>query len=134
FLQGPSAVQMLADLGADVVKVEQTKGAYERFWSGFDTFENGVSIFFLLANRNQKSLAVDLRSEEGKEIILKMVEEADVIVENFRPGSLKRLGLDYESLKEINPGLIYCSCTGYGSGGPYESKPGQDLLLQSVSG
>ncbi|WP_217697303.1 CaiB/BaiF CoA transferase family protein [Oceanobacillus sojae] len=134
FLQGPSAVQMLSDIGADVIKIEQTKGAYERFWSGFNAYQNNVSVFFLLANRNQKSLAIDLRNNEAKEVIIDLVKEVDVIVENFRPGAMKRLGLDYESLKEINPKLIYCSCTGYGSGGPYESKPGQDLLLQSLSG
>ncbi len=134
FLQGPSAVQMLADLGADVIKVERTKGAYERYWSGMDTYKNGVSVFFLLANRNQKSLAVDLHSEEGKELIYKIVKETDVVVENYRPDAMKRLGLGYEKLKEINPKLIYCSCSGYGSDGPYSKKPGQDLLLQSLSG
>ena len=134
FLQGPSAVQMLADLGADVIKVERTKGAYERYWSGMDTYKNGVSVFFLLANRNQKSLALDLRSDEAVNLIYKMVKETDVIVENYRPGAMERLGLGYEKLKEINPKLIYCSCSGYGSDGPYAEKPGQDLLLQSLSG
>lgn len=134
FLQGPSAVQMLADLGADVVKIERTEGAYERFWSGMDTYKNGVSVFFLLANRNQKSVAIDLRSEEGRELIYRMVKETDVIVENYRPQAMERLGLGYEKLKEINPKLIYCSCSGYGSDGPYAKRPGQDLLLQSLSG
>ncbi|MGG0451787.1 CaiB/BaiF CoA-transferase family protein [Priestia megaterium] len=134
FLQGPSSVQMLADLGADVIKIEQTKGAYERYWSGLDAYKNDVSVFFLLANRNQKSLALDLRSEEGKEIIYKLVKEVDVIVENYRPGAMDRLGLGYEKLKEINPKIVYCSCSGYGSSGPYEKRPGQDLLIQSLSG
>ncbi|MEO9020787.1 MAG: CoA transferase, partial [Ginsengibacter sp.] len=134
FMQGPSAVQMLADLGADVIKVERTKGAYERFWSGMDTFKNDVSVFFLLANRNQKSLAIDLHTEEGRELIYKMVKETDVIVENYRPGAMERLGLGYEKLKEINPKLVYCSCSGFGSDGPYVKRPGQDLLLQSLSG
>jgi len=134
FMQGPSAVQMLADLGADVIKVERTKGAYERFWSGMDTFKNGVSVFFLLANRNQKSLAIDLHADEGRELIYKLVKDADVVVENYRPGAMDRLGLGYEKLKEINPKLIYCSCSGYGPDGPYVKRPGQDLLLQSLSG
>ena len=134
FMQGPSSVQMLADLGADVIKIERTKGAYERYWSGMDTFKNGVSVFFLLANRNQKSLAIDLRSEEGKALVYKLVKETDVIVENYRPGVMEHLGLGYEKLKEINPKLVYCSCSGYGPDGPYVKRPGQDLLLQSLSG
>lgn len=134
FMQGPSAVQMLADIGADVVKIERTTGAYERFWSGMDTYKNGVSVFFLLANRNQKSLAVDLQTEEGKDIIHAMAKEADVIVENYRPGTMERLGFGYEKLREINPRIIYCSCSGFGPDGPYAKKPGQDLLLQSLSG
>lgn len=134
FMQGPSSVQMLADLGADVIKIERPKGAYERYWSGMDTFKNGVSVFFLLANRNQKSLAIDLRSEEAKELIHKLVKETDVIVENYRPGVMDKLGLGYDKLKEINPRLVYCSCSGYGADGPYVEKPGQDLLLQSLSG
>lgn len=134
FLQGPSSVQMLADLGADVIKIESPTGAFERHWSGFDAFLNGVSVFFLLGNRNQRSLSINLRSEEGKEIIYRLVKETDVVVENFRPGVMERLGFGYEKLREINPRLIYCSCTGYGSDGPYRDRPGQDLLLQAMSG
>lgn len=134
FLQGPSAVQMLADLGADVIKIERPEGAYERNWSGMDTFPNGVSVFFMLANRNQRSLALNLRSAEGKEIALRMIGEADVIVENYRPDAMKRLGLGYEDVKKMNPRVIYCSCSGFGPDGPYKDKPGQDLLLQSLGG
>jgi len=134
FMQGPSAVQMLADLGADVIKIERPEGAYERFWSGMDTYNNGVSIFFLLANRNQKSLAIDLRAKEGIEVIYKMIKDTDVVVENYRPGAMERLGLGFEKLKEINPKIVYCSCSGFGPDGPYVKKPGQDLLLQSLSG
>jgi crotonobetainyl-CoA:carnitine CoA-transferase CaiB-like acyl-CoA transferase len=134
FLQGPAAVQMLADLGADVIKIESPKGAYERYWSGFDAYLNDVSVFFLLGNRNQRSLSVDLRREEGKEIVKRLIKEADILVENFRPGVMERLGLGYEEIEKINPGLIYCSCTGYGSDGPYRDRPGQDLLLQGMSG
>jgi crotonobetainyl-CoA:carnitine CoA-transferase CaiB-like acyl-CoA transferase len=134
FLQGPSAVQMLADLGADVVKIESPTGAFERHWSGFDAYKNDVSVFFLLGNRNQRSLSINLRSPEGKEIIYRMIQETDVIVENFRPGVMDRLGFGYEKLKELNPRLIYCACTGYGSDGPYVNRPGQDMLLQAMSG
>lgn len=134
FLQGPSTVQMLADLGADVVKIEPLKGAWERQWSGFDCFIDGESVFFLLGNRNQRSLSIDLRAEPSKAIVFRLVERADVLVENYRPGAMQRLGFGYEALKEINPRLIYCSCTGYGSEGPYADRPGQDLLVQAVSG
>jgi crotonobetainyl-CoA:carnitine CoA-transferase CaiB-like acyl-CoA transferase len=134
YLQGPSAVQMLADAGADVIKIEPPKGAFERHWSGHDAFIEGVSVFFLLANRNQRSISLDLRSEEGKAIALRLIDEADVLVENYRPGVLDKLGFGYETLKARNPGLVYCSCTGYGSDGPYVQRPGQDLLLQAMSG
>lgn len=85
FLQGPAAVQMLADAGADVIKIEPPGGAFERGWSGFDAFTKGVSVFFLLGNRNQRSISLDLRQERAKEIVLRLVEEADVLVENYRP-------------------------------------------------
>ncbi len=134
FLQGPSAVQMLADLGADVVKVEPPTGAFERSWTGMDAYLNDVSVFFLLGNRNQRSITLDLRNEQAREIVHRLVKEADVLIENYRPGVMKRLGLDYATLKEINPKLVYCSCTGYGADGPHVKRPGQDLLLQSMSG
>lgn len=134
FLQGPSAVQMLADIGADVTKIESPKGAFERHWSGLDAYINEVSVFFLLGNRNQKSISIDLRTDKGKEIILQMIKEADVLVENFRPGVMERLGFGFEELSIINPRLVYCSCTGFGPDGPYSTRPGQDLLLQAMSG
>lgn len=134
FLQGPAAVQMLADAGADVIKIEPPGGAFERGWSGFDAFKEGVSIFFLLGNRNQRSISLDLRNEEAKAIVLRLVREADVLVENYRPGVLKRLGFGFEDMKAVNPRLIYCSCSGYGSSGPYFARPGQDMLLQAMSG
>lgn len=134
YLQGPSCVQTLADLGADVVKIEPFKGAFERNWSGCDAYLNGVSVFFLLENRNQRSFSIDLKSEQAKQIIYRMIEEYDVVIENYRPGVMDRLGFSYEKLSEINPRLIYCSCTGYGSSGPYLDRAGQDLLAQSYSG
>lgn len=134
YLQGPSAAQNLADLGADVIKVESCKGAYERQWSGCNTYKNGVSVFYLMANRNQRNLSLDLKSEEGREIIYKLINEYDVVLENFRPGVMDKLGLGYEDLKKRNPQIIYCSCTGYGSSGPKWRKPGQDLIIQGMSG
>lgn len=134
FLQGPAAVQMLADTGADVIKIEPPGGAFERGWSGFDAFTEGVSMFFMLANRNQRSLSLDLRDEKAREVVNRLIREADVLVENYRPGVLDKLGFGYEAAKAINPRLVYCSCTGYGSSGPYLKRPGQDLLLQAMSG
>lgn len=134
FLQGPAAVQMLADAGADVIKIEPPGGAFERGWSGLDAFKEGVSIFFLLGNRNQRSISLDLRDEKAKAIVLRLVREADVLVENYRPGVLERLGFGFEDMKAINRRLIYCSCSGYGSSGPYLARPGQDMLLQAMSG
>ena len=111
YLQGPSAAQALADLGADVVKIEACKGAYERGWSGCNTYKNGVSVFYLMANRNQRDLAIDLKSEEGRETIYTLIRDKgyDVIIENFRPGVMDKLGLGYEKLKEINPRVVYSS-------------------------
>lgn len=134
FLQGPSAVQMLGDLGADVIKIETPKGAYERHWSGLNSFLGSESVFYLMAGRNQRSLSLNLRTDEGKEIVNKMLKDADVIVENFRPGVMDRLGLGYEEVAKINPKIVYCSCSGFGSTGPYKDKAGQDLLVQAMSG
>jgi len=134
YLQGPSGVQTLADLGADVIKIEPLTGAYERKWSGADTYLNGVSVFFLVANRNQRSMAINLKTEEGKQIIYDLVKAYDVVIENFRPGVMDRLGFSYETLKKINPSVIYCSCSGWGETGPYSRKDGQDVLAQSVGG
>ncbi|MBK6007096.1 CoA transferase [Ramlibacter ginsenosidimutans] len=134
FLQGPSAVQMLADVGADVVKIEPPQGAFERGWAGFDAFQEGVSVFFLLGNRNQRAIQLDLRNEKAREVVRRLVREADVLVENYRPGVLAKLGFGYEDCRKLNPRIVYCSCTGYGSTGPYQKRPGQDLLLQAMSG
>src|SRR5699024_8092776 len=134
FLQGPSAVQMLGDLGAEITKIERPSGAYERHWSGLNSFLNDQSLFYLLAGRNQRSLTLDMKSEKGKEIIHKMLKDTDVIVENFRPGVMEKLGLGYDDVKEINPKIVYCSCSGFGSTGPYGNRPGQDLLIQAMSG
>lgn len=134
-LLGPAGVQYLADLGADVIKIEPLgKGAMERGWAGGETYLNGESAFFLLANRNLRSLSVNLKSPEGKKLVDDLIAQADVVVENFRPGVLDRLGFGWEELSARHPALIYASASGYGRQGPYTHLPGQDLLLQAMSG
>src|SRR5213593_1846736 len=135
FLLGPSGVQFLADLGADVVKVEPRGGRlWERNWSGADLFKNGVSVFFMLAHRNQRSLTLDLKHPEGRAVARRLVERADILVQNFRPGVMARLGLDWETATSLNPRLIYVSASGYGESSPFRDRPGQDLLMQGISG
>ena len=134
FLLGPAAVQHLADLGADVVKVEAPAGAWERHWAGAETFRNGVSTFFMLANRNQRSLVLDLKSELGREAALRLIAKSDVVVANFRPGAMERLGLGYEAARKARPDIIYATASGYGSDSPFRDLPGQDLLIQGLSG
>ena len=134
YLQGPSCAQIFGDLGADVIKIESPKGAFERSWSGPGSFVNGVSVFFMLANRNMRSMAINLKSEEGKRIIYQLIQDYDIVIENFRPGVMEKLGFGYEALKEQNPRIIYCSLSGFGSSGPYCNRPGQDLLAQSMGG
>jgi crotonobetainyl-CoA:carnitine CoA-transferase CaiB-like acyl-CoA transferase len=134
FLLGPAAVQYLADLGADVIKIEGPAGAWERTWSGADTYLNDVSVFFLLANRNCRSVTLDLKSAAGVQVAKKLIASADVVLENFRPGVMERFGLDYDSLHEQFPELIYASASGYGATGDSAKLPGQDLLLQAMTG
>lgn len=134
YLQGPAAVQYLADLGADVIKVEPRQGAFERRWAGAGTFIEDVSVFFLAANRNQRSLAIDLKHPGSREVLDRLIGNADVIVENYRPGTMDRLALGYEDARRIKPDIIYASATGYGSEGPLRDRPGQDLLVQARSG
>jgi crotonobetainyl-CoA:carnitine CoA-transferase CaiB-like acyl-CoA transferase len=135
FLLGPSGVQFLADLGADVVKIEPPGGRlWERNWSGANHFLNGVSVFFLSTHRNQRSLTLDLKRPEAQAVAWRLVERADVLVQNFRPGVMARFGLDWERMRERNPQLIYVSASGYGQASPYRDRPGQDLLMQALSG
>ena len=135
FLLGPAACQYLADMGADVIKIEPPgRGAWERSWAGADLFINGVSAFFMLANRNLRSVTLNLKSDRGSAAALKLAERADVIIENYRPGVMDRLGLGYQRVRELNPRVVYASGSGYGSDGPYRHLPGQDLLIQAISG
>ncbi len=135
FLLGPSGVQFLADLGADVVKIEPPGGRlWERNWSGSDLYLNGVSVFFMSAHRNQRSLTLDLKHPDGQAVARRLIERADVLVQNFRPGVMARFGLDYAKAAALNPRLIYVSASGYGESSPYRERPGQDLLIQAMSG
>ncbi|HCW65862.1 MAG TPA: CoA transferase, partial [Thalassospira lucentensis] len=135
FLAGPYCALKLADLGADVVKVERTGlGDLSRYLYLTDTKIGGESTIFHAINRNKRSVAVDLKSDEDKARLRKLVADADVILQNFRPGVMERLGFGYEDVKKINPTVVYGTVTGYGSDGPWVNLPGQDLLAQARSG
>lgn len=135
FLLGPAAAQYLADMGADVVKVEEpTNGPHERRWAGAGSFVGGVSTFFMLAHRNIRSVGVDLKHPDAREVVLDLCRDADVVLVNFRPGVMERLGLGYEDLSAENPDLIYAIASGYGADSPYRTLPGQDLLMQATTG
>ncbi len=133
-LQGPLATQILADLGADVVKLEKPEGEWMRAWGIFASRTHGETDAFLAFNRNKRSVAIDLRDAGDVERVLELAERADVVVENFRPGVLDRLGLGYEALRKRNPRIIYAASSGYGRTGPYVSRPGQDYLVQALTG
>ena len=133
-MAGPFAAQRMGDMGADVVKVEPTSGEWQRHASAGGATGNKINVSFLSLNRNKRSLAIDLKAPEGKAVLLEMVRNADVFLQNYRPGVAERLGVDYATLSAINPRLIYISMSGYGEDGPYRNYPGQDLLLQGMSG
>ncbi|HBO21470.1 MAG TPA: CoA transferase [Providencia sp.] len=133
-MAGPFAALRMGDMGADVIKVEPTTGEWQRHTSAGGAYGNVINTSFLSLNRNKRSFAVNLKDEEGKALLYKLVETADVFLQNYRPGVAERLGVDYETLKKIKPDLIYISMSGYGESGPYAKRPGQDLLLQSMSG
>ncbi len=138
-LAGPWATQLLADLGAEVIKIERPgEGDDTRGWGPpFVVGEHEADLFsayYLAANRGKKSVGVDLNSREGREIAASLAKSCDVVVENFKVGGLKRLGLDYDALSAVNPRLIYCSISGFGQTGPYKDKPGYDLLVQAMGG
>jgi crotonobetainyl-CoA:carnitine CoA-transferase CaiB-like acyl-CoA transferase len=139
-LAGPLVGQMLADLGADVVKIERPgKGDDSRemgppFLADRDGNPTSDAGFFVSCNRNKRSLTLDIQSREGRRIIRELVETADVLIENFKVGTLARYGLDQESLRKINPRLVYCSITGFGQTGPYAPKPGYDGVFQAMGG
>jgi crotonobetainyl-CoA:carnitine CoA-transferase CaiB-like acyl-CoA transferase len=132
---GPWATQFLGDMGADIIKIERpVHGEWERGLAAMGQLLGGDSPFFLAMNRNKRSLTLNLKAPEAKEIIRALVRDADVVVENFRPGVLDKLGLGYEDLRKVNPRIVYASGSGFGATGPYVARPGQDLLIQAMSG
>lgn len=138
-LAGPWAGQLLADLGADVIKVENPDGGDDtRKWGPpFVTSHDGENLsaaYYHSCNRGKRSIALDFSRPEGAEIVRKLVADADVLIENFKLGGLKKYGLDYDSLKKINPKLVYCSITGFGQDGPYAPRAGYDFIVQGMSG
>ncbi len=135
FLMGPLGIQFLADLGADVISIEAIDGAFQRHWGPAGSRRTGgETALQLVANRNKQSIALNLKAPEGIQIARDLICDADIVAENFRPGVMDKLGLGYEALKELNPGLIYAAATGFGTTGPYAARPGQDLIAQSISG
>lgn len=131
-LCGPYATMFMGDMGADIIKIENPKGGDDtRLW-GSKT--GGESFYFASFNRSKRSITIDLKSEKGKNLFYEMVKHADVVIENYRPGVTKRLGIDYDVLKEINPGIVFASASGFGSEGPYASRPGYDIVAQAMGG
>ena len=130
-LSGPYCTMILGDMGADVLKIEKLNGDDQR---QLGPFINGESSPFMMINRNKRSITLDLKSQDGKEILLKLAGISDVIIENFRPGVTKSLGIDYEELRKLNSGLVYCSISGYGQTGPDSRKGGFDIMAQGMTG
>ena len=139
-LAGPLSAQMLGDLGADVIKIERpgtgddARAFGPPYLNDPEGKANNNNAFYLCANRNKRSVTVNVASAEGQEIIRQLAKDADVFMENYKVGDLKRYGLDYESIKAINPGIIYCSVTGFGQTGPYAPRAGYDAILQAMGG
>ena len=135
FLAGPVAAMRLADMGARVIKIERPgTGDIGRTLAFAGLEKDGDTLSFHIKNRNKESFAADLKNSEGLAQVWELVKKADVIIQNFRPGVIERLGLGYEDVKKVNPKIIYGSATGYGAEGPFKDRPGQDLLAQSISG
>ncbi len=133
-MSGPFAAMRLGDLGADVIKVEPVTGEWQRHVAAGGACGNRVNVSFLSLNRNKRSFAVNLKADEGREIVYELAKTADVFLQNYRPGVAQRLGVDYARIRELNPRIVYVSISGYGEEGPYVNRPGQDLLLQGMSG
>ena len=135
-LAGPTTGQTLADLGADVIKVESPEGDETRAWGPpfIETEGEQSAAYFHSCNRGKRSIVADFTTERGREIVRRLAARSDVLIENFKVGGLQKFGLDYESLKALNPRLIYCSVTGFGQTGPYAKRAGYDFLIQGMSG
>ncbi len=134
FLMGPVGVQFLADLGADVIAIEPIEGAFQRQWGGANRRLDGQTMLLLTGNRNKRSLALNLKDAEGIGVARALIATADVVAENYRPGVMDKLGLGYEQLRAIKPDIIYAAASGFGRDGPYVNRPGQDLIIQALSG
>ncbi|MEU2428439.1 CoA transferase [Streptomyces sp. NPDC007861] len=133
-MAGPLAAMRLGDLGADVVKVEPPDGEWQRRAPAGGAEGVELNASFLSLNRNKRSLAVNLKTEAGRAVVRDLARSADVFLQNYRPGVAERLGMDYASIREVNPAIVYVSVSGYGDTGPYAARPGQDLLLQALTG
>ena len=131
-LAGPYCTMVLGDLGADVIKVESPEGDETRTWG--PPFAEGESAYYLCVNRNKRSIVIDFKTEEGRAVINLLIRKSDVLVENFRPGTLSRFSLDFESVSALNPALVYCSISGFGQTGPLHDKPGYDFMIQAMGG
>jgi crotonobetainyl-CoA:carnitine CoA-transferase CaiB-like acyl-CoA transferase len=131
-LAGPFCTMFLADMGAEVIKVEEPgKGDDSR---GYPPFLRGTSAYFINLNRNKQSIVLDLKKQEAKAILLGLLEKSDVLLENFKPGTMDRLGLGYDDVRKVNPGIIYASISGFGQYGPYKDRPGYDIIGQAMGG
>jgi formyl-CoA transferase len=130
-LAGPYATQSLGDLGAEIIKIEPPGGDDTR---NFPPFLGGESHYFLALNRSKKSVVIDLKQEEGKDLLRRLAAKSDVLIENYRPGVMERLGLGYRALSAINPRLVYCAISGFGQTGPLRDKPSFDIVTQAMSG
>ncbi len=130
-VSGPFCTMNLADLGAEVIKVEPPEGDESRTWG---PYVNGESAFYMSINRGKQSMALNLKEKEAQDIVKELVKTADVLVENYRPGVIDRLGLGYDTLKEINPRLVFASISGFGQTGPFRDKPAYDMIVQSMGG
>ena len=131
-LAGPYATMILRDLGAEVIKIEQPETGDEA--RDFGPFKNDFSLYFMSVNRGKKSITLNLKSQRGKELFLELVKGSDILVENFRPGTMEKLGLDYESLKTYHPSLLYAACSGFGQTGPYAMRGAYDMIIQGMGG
>jgi len=132
-LSGPVCTMLMADMGADIIKVEPPPlGDDSRQWG--PPFIGGISTYFLSVNRNKKSLGLNLKTEDGRRVLWKLIERADVLIENFRPGVMDKLGFGYEAVHKANPRTVYCSISGFGHSGPYRDRPGYDVIAQGESG
>jgi len=132
-MAGPFCTLLLADMGADVIKVEKLQGGDDSRSFG-PPFIAGESAAFLAINRNKRSVTLNLKSEEGRDVLRRLAGRSEILVENFRPGTMEGLGLHYEAIQEVNPTIIYCSISGFGQTGPYRSRGGFDLVAQGMSG